>query len=94
MDNTPNANSLTQLQAIKARYESDLLAKANVVAVGIGIPMRDGRPRGEPAIIVSVTHKVQASDLRPEDLIPQTLENVRVWVEEIGPLRAHEPNGT
>ena len=95
MDSTPNADSLAHLQVIKARYESDLLARANVVAVGIGIPMRDGKPRGEPAIIVSVTHKVQASELTPEDLIPRTLEDVRVWVEEIGPLRAraYEPNG-
>ncbi|MCU0519912.1 MAG: hypothetical protein MUF84_04375 [Anaerolineae bacterium] len=88
MDSSPCADILARLQAIKARYESDLLAKANVVAVGIGIPIRDGKPRGGPAIIVSVTHKVQASELRPEDLIPQTLEDVRIWVEEIGPLSA------
>ncbi len=93
-DSSTSAN-LEHLKAIKARYESDLLAKANVIAVGIGIAMCDGKPRGGPAIIVSVTRKVQASELAPEDLVPQTLEGVRVWVQEIGHPRASafEPNG-
>lgn len=77
-------DSLAHLQAIKAKYEAELLKKANVVAVGIGIPIRDGRPVGKPCIIVSVTHKVAAMELAAEDLLPQELEKVRVWVEEIG----------
>ncbi len=76
------------LREVKARYEAELLAKANVVAVGIGIPMRAGAPRGGPGIIVSVTHKVRAGELSPEDLIPQSLDGVTVWVEEIGHPRA------
>jgi hypothetical protein len=82
------AVNLADLREIKAKYESELLAKANVVAVGIGMPVRDGVPRGEPGIVVSVTHKVHASELAPEDLIPKSLEGVRVWVEEIDLPRA------
>lgn len=89
MDNIPDRNyDLGRLRQIKEKYEAGLLAKANVVAVGIGIPMRDGRPRGGPAIIVSVTQKVHASELAPEDLVPQMLEGVRVWVEETAHLQA------
>ncbi len=89
MDIIPDSDyDLEYLREIKEKHEARLLAKANVVAVGIGIPMRDGKPRGGPAIIVSVTQKVQASELAPEDLVPQTLEGVRVWVEEIARLRA------
>ena len=85
-------HSLTDLREIKARYESELLAKANVVAVGIGLPMHDGAPHGEPGIIVSVTHKVRARELAPEDLIPRNLEGVSVWVEEIGHPQATQPS--
>lgn len=97
MDDIPDRDyDLGRLREIKEKYEARLLAKANVVAVGIGIPMRDGRPRGGPAIIVSVTQKVQASELAPEDLVPQMLEGVRVWVEETACLRAssQEPDET
>ncbi len=97
MDDIPDRDyDLGRLREIKEKYEARLLAKANVVAVGIGIPMRDGRPRGGPAIIVSVTQKVQASELAPEDLVPQMLEGVRVWVEETARLRAssQEPDET
>ncbi len=81
-------HSLAHLREIKSKYEFTLMAKANVVAVGIGIPMRDGQPAAEPGIIVSVTRKVATSELDPEDLIPRTLEDVRVWVEEIDRPRA------
>jgi hypothetical protein len=88
MSESPDVPSLTDLRKVKAKYEFELLAKANVVAVGIGIPMREGTPRGEVGIVVSVTHKVRASDLAPEDLIPQSLDGVNVWVEEISHPRA------
>ena len=88
MEEKKCGHTLAHLHEIKAKYESTLLAKANVVSVGIGIPMRDGRPAAEPGIIVSVTRKATASELDPEDLIPHVLEDVRVWVEEIGRPRA------
>ena len=85
-DEEPNqaANNLERILDVKVRYEGELLKKANVVAVGIGIPIRNGRPAGEVGIIVSVTHKVAAMELAVQDLIPRELEEVRVWVEEAG----------
>ncbi len=85
-DEEPNqaANNLERILDVKVRYEGELLKKANVVAVGIGIPIRNGRPAGEVGIIVSVTHKVAAVELAVQDLIPRELEEVRVWVEEVG----------
>ena len=64
------------------------MKKANVVGVGIGAPIRDGRPAGEAGIVVSVTHKVPKEELAAEDLVPKALEDVRVWVEAIGQPRA------
>ncbi|MGC9346984.1 MAG: hypothetical protein ACP5JG_02495 [Anaerolineae bacterium] len=66
------------------------MKKTNVVGVGIGVPIRNGQPAGEPGIIVSVTHKVPAQELAEEDLVPRVLEDVRVWVEAIGWPRALE----
>ncbi len=79
---------IARIQAVKARHEADLLKKANVVGVGIGLRMRQGRPVGGPALIVNVTHKVPLEQLRPEDRIPDILDGVRVWVEAIGEVKA------
>ena len=60
------------------------------MAVGVGLPVVDGQVAGTPGIIVSVTHKVTAADLAAEDLVPQRLEDVPVWVQEVDRPRAAE----
>jgi len=84
------ASDLAHIRKVKAKYEAELLKKANVVSVGIGIPIRNGRPAGALGIIVSVTHKVEAVKLAAQDLVPRELEKVRVWVIEIGRPHAGE----
>ena len=79
---------LEQVRAIKAAYETELMRKANVVGVGIGLRQRGGKPTGEPAIVVSVTRKVPVSDLAPGDVIPRELEGIPVDVQAVGELRA------
>jgi len=81
---------MARIQAVKARYEADLMKKANVVGVGIGLRMRHGRPVGGPALIVNVTHKVPSEELHPDDRIPDMLDGVRVWVEPIGEVKAQQ----
>jgi hypothetical protein len=75
---------LSRIREVKTKYEAHLMSKPNVVAVGIGVPMEEGRPAGLPGIIVSVTHKVSTQELRQEDQVPEQLEDIPVWVEEIG----------
>ena len=79
---------LDRLRAVRAAHEADLMHKANVVGVGIGLRQREGKPTGEPAIVVSVTHKVSICQLDPEDVIPRELEGVPVDVQVVGELRA------
>jgi len=79
---------LDRLRAVKAAHEADLMRKANVVGVGIGLRQREGKPTGEPAIVVSVTHKVPLSQLDPGNVIPCELEDVPVDVQVVGELRA------
>ena len=79
---------LERLRAVKSAHEPDLMRKANVVGVGIGLRHREGNPTGEPVIVVSVTRKVPLSQLAPGDVIPHELEGVPVDVQAIGTLRA------
>ena len=77
-----------RLRDVKNLHEADLMSKANVVGVGIGLRQRAGQPTSEPAIVVSVTHKVPSSLVDPDDVIPSELDGVPVDVQVIGKLRA------
>ena len=79
---------LNRLRAVKSAYETDLMRKANVVGVGIGLRQTAGKPTSELAIVVSVTSKVFMSQLAPGDVIPRELEGVPVDVQAVGELRA------
>lgn len=63
---------------VQRRHEQRLLALPNVKGVGIGVK------EGRKVILVMVTHKVPLSALKPEDVIPETLEGFEVDVKEIG----------
>lgn len=77
-----------RLRCIKARHEADLMRKANVVGVGVGFRRAHGKTKGEPAIVVSVTHKVARSRLDANDVIPGQIDGVPVEVRAVGELRA------
>jgi hypothetical protein len=79
-----------QARAVKARYESDLLARPGVVGVGVGLRQRGGAYTDEVCIVVMVHRKYPPSDLRPEELLPAALEGVPVDVQEAGDIRALE----
>lgn len=73
---------------VKRRHEAELLRKPNVVAVGVGYRTRGGQPTSEVCIVVSVTRKVPAADLKRSEALPQTLEDVPIDVVESGVIRA------
>lgn len=81
-------DGLARLRAVKAIYEPDLLRKANVVGVSIGLRQRRGKQTTEPAIVVLVTRKVPLSQLDASDMIPRELEGIPVDVQAVGELRA------
>jgi hypothetical protein len=70
------------VEAVRIKYEEQLMRLPNVTGVGIG------EKAGKEAIKVFVTHKVPESSLRPEEIIPKTLEGFEVDVEEIGVVMA------
>jgi len=79
---------MEQLRRVKTKHEGELMRKANVVGVGIGLRRRRGELTDEPTIVVSVTHKVPRSKLKAEDVVPQELDGVRVDIQAVGRLRA------
>ena len=79
---------LAKAQLVKERYLTELMSKANVTGVGVGLVHRGGQATGEVGVIVMVTEKVPHSMLAPDDRVPAILDEVRVDVQEVGALSA------
>ena len=75
-------------QAVKARYEKELMRKRNVVGVGVGFQERAGKETGAVCIVVSVRLKLPPDQLAPQDVIPTELDGVPVDVKATGAFRA------
>lgn len=73
---------------VKRQYQGELMAKANVVGVGVGFRTRGGERTDEVALVVMVTQKLPRSQLKPEDVLPRQIEGIRVDVQEVGPIIA------
>jgi hypothetical protein len=80
--------SMTEVKAIKDKYQAELLKKANVVGVGIGYRERDGQMTDQVALTVMVKKKVPLSQLDAKDVIPPEIEGVMLDVKEVGEIRA------
>ena len=81
-------DELERLRSVKDLYEADLMQKANVVGVGIGLRQRAGELTNEPVIVVSVLQKEPANNIDAEDVIPTELDGVPVDVQAVGKLKA------
>jgi len=73
---------------VKQIHESDLLAKANVLGVGVGLRQRSVEPGAEVAVVVLVRRKIPAAQLAPEDRIPREIDGVPIDVLEVGDVQA------
>jgi hypothetical protein len=77
-----------KLTDVQARYADVLMAKPNVVGVGIGLAKENGEYTDEPALVVMVVKKVPIEELAPADVIPRSIEGVRIDVQETGVIEA------
>ena len=82
-----NRNTQQFIRVLR-NYEKLLLAKANVVGVGVGEKISGGLPKGSLSVKVYVEKKVVRAQLAKDDLIPQKLSGVESDVEEVGKLIA------
>lgn len=79
---------IERVKAVKAAHEKRLLAKANVVGVGVGLRQRGGEFTDQVCIVVSVREKVPSEQLSPADRIPAQIDGVPVDVQVTGEIRA------
>ena len=83
-----SSEAVAHAQAVKAKYERQLLRKRNVVGVGVGFQERGGRTTDNVCIVVSVREKLPPGQLAPQDVIPTELDGVPVDVKVTGAFRA------
>ena len=70
---------------VKQLHEPALLAKANVLGVGVGLRQRSGKRGTDVAVVVLVRRKVPASQLAPQDRIPSEIDgDISDEILEIG----------
>lgn len=77
-----------KITEIQARYVDELMAKAHVVGVGIGMAKVAGEYTTEMALIVLVDEKLPLEALSEDDIVPTEIEGVRVDVQETGVIQA------
>lgn len=80
--------AIQRAQEVKRRREAELMRKANVVGVGIGFRTHGGQRTDEVCIVVSVTKKLPASELKRSDVLPTSIDGVPIDVIETGVIRA------
>ena len=72
-------------KAHSAHVEEFLSAPAaNVIGLAEGIKWKDGKPTGEPALIVLVTHKLNKAMIHSKDLVPSKLGDMQTDVLAVG----------
>ncbi len=71
-------------------HEERLFRKRNVVGVGIAKKVVGGLQTDEPCVVVFVERKVPKSQLRPGDLVPETIETMKTDVVETGRIQAFQ----
>ena len=80
--------AVERIKTVKSRYEKELMARPNVVGVGIGFRYKNGQPTNEVVLIVNVSVKKPAAELAAEEIVPAEIEGVPVDVQEVGQVRA------
>ncbi|MBT3314068.1 MAG: hypothetical protein HN390_05600 [Anaerolineae bacterium] len=79
-----------KIKAVKRKYEKMLLAKPNVVGVGIGYSFQKGWQTDKVAIVVMVSRKLPTNRLKPAELIPAEIEGIPIDVQEKGEIRSQD----
>lgn len=75
---------------IKEAVKEDILARPNVVGVGVGYRMYRGQHTSEMSVVVLVSQKIPKAGLDPQALVPTEVQGVRTDVIQVGVLRAQQ----
>jgi len=81
-------SNFTRAQAVRQEHEAELMRRANVVGVGVGLRTRGGRREQEVALVIMVRHKIPRAMLAEVDVLPGQIDGVPVDVVEVGDITA------
>lgn len=76
------------LAEVQVKEEEALLERAGVVGVALGHKYTDGKDTGKRALIALVDSKIPKDMLSAADLVPKTIANTPVDVQEVGIIQA------
>ncbi len=79
-----------QVRSVKDSHKAMLLAKANVVGVGVGEKVSHGKSTGELSVVILVRQKVPLVGLEPQAVVPREVDGIRTDVLEVGDVRAQQ----
>jgi hypothetical protein len=74
------------IEEVLKRNESSLMRLPNVLGVSIG------ERAGTPVILLLVKRKVPESSLRPQEIIPKSVDGYATKVMEVGSIEAQSPS--
>lgn len=79
-----------EVRQVKEAHTGEIMAKENVVGVGVGQRITEGRPTGELAVVVMVRDKIAPTGLPPGAMVPATIDGVPTDVVQVGEIRAQQ----
>jgi hypothetical protein len=79
---------MSELRRAKETHKEELLAKENVVGVGLAEKRVDGEGTGQVTVVALVRKKVPPEALDPKEMVPSHLDGVPTDVVEVGDLKA------
>lgn len=75
---------------VKEAVKEDILARPNVVGVGVGYRRYRGQPTSQMSVVVLVSQKIPKAGLDPQAMVPTEVQGVRTDVVQVGVLRAQQ----
>ncbi len=84
MSQEAQQQAVERARAVMAAHQEQLMAKANVVGVGVGFVERGGQRTDEIGLVVLVRQKVAKAQLAEADRIPREIAGVPVDVQAAG----------
>ncbi len=79
-----------EVAQVKEAHKHDILAKPNVVGVGVGYKETEGRVTDQLSVVALVRNKVPKAALEPQEMVPREVNGVPTDVVEVGELRAQQ----
>jgi hypothetical protein len=81
---------MEKARIVKESHADELMSKANVVGVGVGLLERGGERTQTVALVVMVRQRIPRAQLSADDIIPTEIEGIPVDVREVGEIRAQQ----